>query len=227
MWQGPNGIGKEGSRQRTTRTKLILMAEMPATATTTALTFTSLRTLPSLFNTARIPYDTNLSCRKGVQVMDQALSLRLLRAVLAIPNRSPLSSTTPRQLFHTPSCRQTDGVNAALTGMRVRTPWITALKRSRDTGNQSAAAPTDPPKPDLTPKKMSDTFVKVILPLGQDPWMLDTYANVSGQLRTGALLMDLDAMAGVVAYKHTGEGGEYGDGGGGPDHNQESAEGDL
>lgn len=36
--------------------------------------------------------------------------------------------------------------------------------------------------------------------------MLDTYANSHGQIRTGTLLMDLDALAGVVAYKHTGEG---------------------
>lgn len=36
--------------------------------------------------------------------------------------------------------------------------------------------------------------------------MLDTYANSAGQIRTGTLLMDLDALAGVVAYKHTGEG---------------------
>lgn len=73
-------------------------------------------------------------------------------------------------------------------------------------GHESAATPQDPPKPDLTPKKMSDSYVRVVLPLQDDPWMLDTYANYSGQLRTGALLMDLDALAGVVAYKHTGEG---------------------
>jgi acyl-coenzyme A thioesterase 9 len=36
--------------------------------------------------------------------------------------------------------------------------------------------------------------------------MLDTYANSSGQIRLGTLLMDLDALSGVVAYKHTGEG---------------------
>lgn len=36
--------------------------------------------------------------------------------------------------------------------------------------------------------------------------MLDTYTNSSGQIRLGTLLMDLDALSGVVAYKHTGEG---------------------
>lgn len=53
---------------------------------------------------------------------------------------------------------------------------------------------------------MSDSYVRILLPLSQDPWMLDTYANYTGQVRTGTLLMDLDALAGVVAYKHTGEG---------------------
>lgn len=36
--------------------------------------------------------------------------------------------------------------------------------------------------------------------------MLDSYANYYGQIRVGSLLMDLDALAGVVAYKHSGEG---------------------
>ena len=36
--------------------------------------------------------------------------------------------------------------------------------------------------------------------------MLDNYGSSTGQVRLGALLMDLDAFAGVVAYKHTGEG---------------------
>ena len=111
--------------------------------------------------------------------------------------------------FHAESIRQTDGVYKALTEMRVRTPWIEALRRSKETGSQSAAAPEDPPKPDLTPKSMSDSYVSVVLPLADDAWMLDTYLNYSGQLRTGALLMDLDALAGVVAYKHTGEGVSY------------------
>ena len=90
--------------------------------------------------------------------------------------------------------------------MRVRTPWIEALRRSRETGSESVAQPKDPIRPNLTPKKMSDSFVRVTLPLAHDPWMLDTYANYTGQIRTGTLLMDLDALAGVIAYRHTGEG---------------------
>jgi len=90
--------------------------------------------------------------------------------------------------------------------MRVRTPWIEALRKSRETGSQSPTSSSDPVQPDTTPKKMSDSFVSLVLPLSKDPWLLDTYANYTGQLRTGTLLMDLDALSGVVAYRHTGEG---------------------
>ena len=45
-----------------------------------------------------------------------------------------------------------------------------------------------------------------MLPLAQDPWLLDTYMNASGHIRIGTILMDLDALSGVVAYKHTGDG---------------------
>ncbi|KAK6435040.1 hypothetical protein LTR95_008775 [Oleoguttula sp. CCFEE 5521] len=59
---------------------------------------------------------------------------------------------------------------------------------------------------DLSPKKMSDSYHSVILPLAQDPWLLDTYLNSSGHIRFGTLLMDLDALSGIIAYKHTGDG---------------------
>lgn len=98
----------------------------------------------------------------------------------------------------------TDGVYKELTGMRVRKPWIEAFRESQQSGGKQIAKTY--PKPNLDPKTMKDSYVRIILPLAQDPWMLDSYANSNGQLRTGALLMDLDALAGVVAYRHTGEG---------------------
>ncbi|EHL00310.1 putative Acyl-coenzyme A thioesterase 9, mitochondrial [Glarea lozoyensis 74030] len=52
---------------------------------------------------------------------------------------------------------------------------------------------------------MEDSYVKVILPLARDPWLLDRYISASGHIRLGTLFMDLDALAGVVAYKHTGD----------------------
>ncbi|KAF2002731.1 Thioesterase/thiol ester dehydrase-isomerase [Amniculicola lignicola CBS 123094] len=93
--------------------------------------------------------------------------------------------------------------------MRVRTPWVEALREQQRKG-------TDPSTPSggkqqvlsdrkLAPKRMSDSFHKVVLPLAQDPWLLDTYLNSSGHIRLGTIFMDLDALSGVIAYKHTGE----------------------
>ncbi|KIW76171.1 hypothetical protein Z517_10917 [Fonsecaea pedrosoi CBS 271.37] len=108
--------------------------------------------------------------------------------------------------FHSTVAARTDGVYKALTEMRVRTPWIKALRERKEAENNNQTPVVESAKVDLTPKKMSDTYVSLVLPLSQDPWLLDTYANYTGQIRIGTLLMDLDALAGVVAYKHTGEG---------------------
>ncbi|CAG8214067.1 unnamed protein product [Penicillium salamii] len=45
-----------------------------------------------------------------------------------------------------------------------------------------------------------------ILPLTRDPWLLDTYLNASGHIRLGTLMKDVDALAGIVANRHTGDG---------------------
>ncbi|CAG8891092.1 unnamed protein product [Penicillium egyptiacum] len=91
--------------------------------------------------------------------------------------------------------------------MRVKTPWIDALTQIRETqkaGPQENAGQSV--KPDVSPKKMSDSYYSAILPLAQDKWLLDSYLNASGHIRLGSLLMDLDALAGIVAYRHTGDG---------------------
>lgn len=53
---------------------------------------------------------------------------------------------------------------------------------------------------------MRDSYHRVILPLGRDPWLSDTYLNSSGHIRLGTLFMDLDALSGIIVYKHTGPG---------------------
>ncbi|PGH16455.1 hypothetical protein AJ79_01786 [Helicocarpus griseus UAMH5409] len=102
---------------------------------------------------------------------------------------------------------------------RVTTPWVEALKMQKEGvkgtergGNVVGSGSAPPqqqqqqqPKVDLKPKRMGDSYYKTILPLAQDPWLLDTYLNSSGHIRLGSLLMDLDALAGVVAYAHTGD----------------------
>lgn len=86
--------------------------------------------------------------------------------------------------------------------MRVRTPWVEAL-RDQQQGNQQPGQPTGKPQVpkerDLPPKRMSDSYHSVVLPLARDPWLLDTYLNSSGHIRLGTIFMDLDALSGVIA----------------------------
>ncbi|KAI4110874.1 MAG: hypothetical protein LQ345_006911 [Seirophora villosa] len=92
--------------------------------------------------------------------------------------------------------------------MRVRTPWVEALRKKQEEGidptkkSDVAATPSDR---DLTPKRMADSYHRVVIPLAQDPWLLDNYLNANGHIRLGTIFMDLDALSGVIAYKHTGE----------------------
>ena len=76
----------------------------------------------------------------------------------------------------------TDGVFRGLTDTRLRTPWIEAFRLQQEgKGNQNEEEV--PKERDLTPKKMSDSYHRVVLPLGQDPWLSDTYINSSGHIR--------------------------------------------
>lgn len=97
-------------------------------------------------------------------------STRLLRP-LGIPRN--LTSTTSnaqknptiqRQLHKTAVCH-TDGVYRDLTNMRVRTPWIEALRQQKEERNdltRKSETLVAPARRDLTPKKMSDSFHRVV-----------------------------------------------------------------
>ncbi|KAG9249039.1 acyl-coenzyme A thioesterase 9 [Calycina marina] len=110
----------------------------------------------------------------------------------------------PRRRFSAAAKRCTDGVYSELTAMRIRTPFIEAFKKQQE-NKLAKPISTDNFERDLSPKRMSDSFHRVILPLARDPWLLDSYINSSGHIRLGTIFMDLDALAGVVAYKHTGD----------------------
>lgn len=62
--------------------------------------------------------------------------------------------------------RATDGVYKELTEMRIRTPWIEALRRKReeeqDHSKVSRAAPPTLQDRDLRPKKMTDSFTRIV-----------------------------------------------------------------
>lgn len=104
--------------------------------------------------------------------------------------------------FQSSGSQKTDGVFRALTEQRVRTPWIEALRKQQNEGINPAEASGKqqvPKERDLTPKRMDDSYHSVVLPLAQDPWLLDTYLNSSGHIRLGTIFMDLDALSGVIA----------------------------
>jgi acyl-coenzyme A thioesterase 9 len=86
--------------------------------------------------------------------------------------------------------------------MRVRTPWIEALRQQQAEAKHPTERPGNPELPKdrkLTPKRMDESYHSVVLPLAQDPWILDTYLNASGHIRLGTIFMDLDALSGIIA----------------------------
>jgi hypothetical protein len=93
--------------------------------------------------------------------MARAPPFRVLKAI----GRPLTLRAQPKRLqvlkrpFHTTQPQATDGVYKAITEMRIRTPWIEALQKSKE---GSTGAPAESVKLDLTPKKMSDSFVKFV-----------------------------------------------------------------
>ncbi|POS72268.1 hypothetical protein DHEL01_v209333 [Diaporthe helianthi] len=130
--------------------------------------------------------------------------------------------------------RATDGVFRGLTDGRLPMPWIEAFRQQQQQKQNQKQTEGRPQERDLsTPRRMSDSYHRVVLPLGQDPWLSDTYINSSGHIRLGTIFMDLDArklpkysvrslltlvtnprppgtghpaVSGVIVYKHTGPG---------------------
>ncbi|KAL2833389.1 HotDog domain-containing protein [Aspergillus cavernicola] len=145
----------------------------------------------------------SLSTRRSVATRSRCCtSAGPKTAVLRTRTESPSYSLTSWREFQ--SSRSNAAFKPTWMPMRVKTPWIEALNKSRET-ERSGQAEAPRAKLDLTPKKMSDSYYSAILPLAQDKWLLDTYLNASGNIRLGSLLMDLDALAGVIAYRHTGD----------------------
>jgi acyl-coenzyme A thioesterase 9 len=106
--------------------------------------------------------------------------------------------------FHSSPVQRTDGVFKELTSMRVRTPWVEAFRQqqSEEKGaSEPSGKPEVPKDRKLTPKHMDESYHSVVLPLAQDPWLLDTYLNSSGHIRLGTIFMDLDALSGIIACK--------------------------
>jgi acyl-coenzyme A thioesterase 9 len=79
-------------------------------------------------------------------------------------SRSLLRANAARQLekrrcFHaTPSRPVFRAAWLPMRHMRVKTPWVDALAQSREQQANNTGANEPPPKPDLTPKRMSDSY---------------------------------------------------------------------
>ncbi|KAK2783676.1 hypothetical protein FQN53_009128 [Emmonsiellopsis sp. PD_33] len=154
----------------------------------------------SLLSLSRLSYNTYTP-------LIPALSAKCLFLSPSSPSRS--GNVEKKHFFHSSPAQHT--FRPVWTERRVKMPWVEALKLQREGGKGKAGVGGEgtgkvvEKKVDLTPKRMGDSYFRTILPLAQDPWLLDTYLNASGHIRLGSLLMDLDALAGVVAYGHTGD----------------------
>ncbi|KAI1431086.1 Thioesterase/thiol ester dehydrase-isomerase [Xylaria sp. CBS 124048] len=126
-------------------------------------------------------------------------ALKTPKKLRALPSRQAT------RLLHSTPVRQTDGVFSGLTDGRLRLPWIEAFRRQQE-GKDAALHDDLPAQRDMSPKKMSDSYHRVVLPLAHDPHLSDTYINSSGHIRLGTIFMDLDALSGIIVYKHTGPG---------------------
>lgn len=138
------------------------------------------------------------------------------------PAHDVASSATPQRPTRMPSRVKTPWIEA-LTKSREEARAAAAVAAGG--GPKDANVTSTAAKVDTTPKKMSDSHYSVVLPLAQDKWLLDSYLNATGHIRyvfltpyldcyakqvlmrcrLGSLLMDLDALAGIIAYRHTGD----------------------
>ena len=77
----------------------------------------------------------------------------------------PVRNVARRRTFQCTTLRVTDGVYKELTKMRVRTPWIEALRQKQKEGidpTKGSDEPATPSDRDLSPKKMSDSHVRIV-----------------------------------------------------------------
>ena len=96
--------------------------------------------------------------------------IRRVSATLRIPiwQKMPRAWHLVRGFCGSPQL-STDGVYKELTEMRIRTPWIEALKQKREEEqdpSKTLEAPATLPDQDLRPKKMSDSFTRIVCMMG-------------------------------------------------------------
>ncbi|KAK9366923.1 HotDog domain-containing protein [Lipomyces kononenkoae] len=130
----------------------------------------------------------------------------------AVRHRMPVlwarnfSISTISRFANSRTLRFTPQVNRSpASPMRRTVTWLEAL-HAREEGRPASITgfgkgSGDKP-PTILERSMDDSYTSIFLPFKQDEWLLDAYVNSSGRLRIGQIFQDLDALAGVIAYKH-------------------------
>ncbi|BFZ65420.1 hypothetical protein YB2330_006586 [Saitoella coloradoensis] len=89
------------------------------------------------------------------------------------------------------------------TPLRSRTSFTNSLWSTRLQAMRQAEEST---KRKLIPKRMAESYVEGVLPFSSDADMREDYQNTWGGLRLGKLFEDLDALSGMIAYRHCEDG---------------------
>ncbi|XP_073920447.1 acyl-coenzyme A thioesterase 9, mitochondrial isoform X2 [Castor canadensis] len=55
----------------------------------------------------------------------------------------------------------------------------------------------------LPPRRMKDSYIEVLLPLGSEPELREKYLTVQNTVRFGRILEDLDSLGVLICYMHT------------------------
>lgn len=82
----------------------------------------------------------------------------VLRASPAKSNKRTLEKKQSRCFHATPSRPVFRAAWLPMRNMRVKTPWVDALAQSREKEAKNTATNEAPPKPDMTPKRMCDSY---------------------------------------------------------------------
>lgn len=100
-----------------------------------------------------------LAGRRTVLAQSKCLTPRALPARAVAVAQSPCTNT--REFRTTPT---NEASRPTWMPMRVKTPWIEALTQSREAARESreGVPPPTPVKPELTPKKMSDSYYSAV-----------------------------------------------------------------
>lgn len=113
------------------------------------------------------------------------------------------------QSMVSPMHRNTTWLTALRAREKQRVEWIKAHEEELKAGTLSPSqmplesySYTKVGTTEVAERSPSDSFSYVILPFKNDEWFLDAYINAYGRLRIGQIFQDLDALAGVIAYKH-------------------------